>query len=269
MERWIAVGDETGGWDIIDGRFGTEFTGLAWVLGPMSAWESALQMSLGSSTALSAFSRPIGDRLHDGARLPVNSRKYHLLDVWAYCKAKKFGTPVLLDEEQEDPVLELLRQDAVWLLNASGLGVLTAGGSAADAQAAGLGISGDGLRERARAFAGLLTVALPFLPVDSELRLLVEGRTEADIADAVKANRFSQRADSRGDSIRYLEPYRDFIGRLREDVTRSAEWCRRSVSGGLVVSEYQCLGAMQRKKLLLGMGRNFPFLQSIMREYTG
>lgn len=56
MEIWIAAGDETGNWDIVDGRFGSDFIGLAWVLGPVSVWERALQMPLGDTTALAAFS---------------------------------------------------------------------------------------------------------------------------------------------------------------------------------------------------------------------
>lgn len=262
MEIWIAAGDETGGWDIIDGKFSTEFIALAWVLGPMSVWESALQMPLGASTALCAFSQPIKSRLPAGFQLPFNSVKYHLMDIWAYCKRKKLCKDVALDVEQEDPVLELLRQDATWLLRASGLGVLATGGTAADAKAAGLGLSGDGLRERARAFAGLMAVALPFLPGDSRLNLLAEGRTEADIADAVKANRFSEPSISRCDRIRYLEPYRDFVGRLREDLANASERCKLVVSDGSVVSDILCVGAKELAHFLSGKARNAQFMGS-------
>ena len=266
MEIWIAAGDETGGWDIVDGGFDTEFIGLAWVLGPMSVWELALQMPIGSSTALAAFSQPIKSRLPTGLQLPFNSSKYHLMDIWGYCKRKKLCGDVELDKEQEDPVLELLRQDAAWLLKTSGLGVLTTGGNAADAKAAGLGLSGDGLRERARAFAGLMTVALPFFPADSRLNLLVEGRTELDIADAVKANRFSDASAGRTDRIRYSEPYRDFVGRLREDLVRSSERSLEAVTEGSLISDFFCVGKKELSRYISQSARDVPFIKSRAEE---
>jgi len=265
LEPWIAVGDETGGWDIVDGSFGTgflDFTGLAWVLGPLSAWERAIQMPLGSSTALAAFSRPFASRLPEDVQLPNNSTKYHVKDVWGYCRKKALSLEVSLDVPQIDPVLELLRGDAEWLLQKSGLGVLAVGGNAADAKAAGLGLSGDGLRERARAFAGLMTVAMPFLPGDASLYLLAEGRTEPAIADAVKANRFADRSD---DGMRYLEPYRDFLGRLTEDLNRVAEQCHVSVSGGSVVDKFYCKGGNGLVQFISSL-RGVPFLRSHAAE---
>lgn len=111
----------------------------------------------------------------------------------------------LLTCRRRHPILELLRTDAAWLLQKSGLGVLAVGGSAsADGKAAGLGLSGDGLRERARAFAGLMMVAMPFLPDDASLNLLAEGRTEEARADADPANRFAQLSN---EGMRYQEPY--------------------------------------------------------------
>ena len=257
MEIWIAAGDETGGWDIVDGRFRTDFTGLAWVLGPISIWERALQMPLGDFSALDAFSRPFLTRLPDELHLPENSKKYHLKDIWGYCKKNGLNIDVRLDVPQEDPVLELLRRDAEWLLRKSGLGVLAVGGNAADGKAVGLGLSGDGLRERARAFAGLLTVAMPFLPGDASLNLLAEGRTEEAIADAAKYNLFSE--DPR--DIRTLEPYRNFIGHLTEDLARASERCRPAIADAMVVSQFSCKGRNSMEKMI-GAQRGVPYLRA-------
>ena len=260
MESWIAAGDETGNWDIVDGRFGSDFTGLAWVLGPASVWERALRMPLGDSMALAAFSQPFGKRLPNGVKLAKNSDKYHLLDVWDHYRKRDTRLDVALDVPQDDPILELLRKDAEWLLQQSGLGVLAVGGSAADGKAAGLGHSGDGLRERARAFAGLMMVAMPFLPDDASLNLLAEGRTEDVIADAVRHNRVSEPATN----TRFFEPYRNFIGHLREDLLRASERCRAAVAEGTVVSEFSCKGSRGGggSKALLETFRGMPFLQS-------
>src|ERR1017187_8078636 len=103
MEIWIAVGDETGDWDIVDGSFRTDFTGLAWVLGPVSVWERALQMPLGDSTAAAVFSQPFATRLPDGVQLPEISAKYHLLDVWRYCTRTTLSLNVVPNVPQEDP----------------------------------------------------------------------------------------------------------------------------------------------------------------------
>ncbi len=252
LEMWIASGDETGGWDIVDGRFGTGFTGIAWVLGPLSVWESALQMPLGNTTALAAFSQPFSSRLPDGVQLSKDSQKYHLMDVWAYCKNRGLRADVALDAPQDDPVLELLRRDAEWLLQKSGLGVLTAGGNSADGKAAGLGISGDGLRERARAFAALMTVALPFIPGDASLTLLAEGRTEASIADAAKYNLFPEVAND----TRLHEPYRNFIGHLTEDLARASTRCGSFVADGRVVSEIVCRGSKGKNGLADLIGKH-------------
>ena len=260
MEIWIAAGDETGGWDIVDGSFCTEFTGLAWALGPVSAWDRALQMPLGNSTALAVFSQAFATRLPDGIHLPKNSTKYHLKDIWDYCNAGKINVEITLDVPQENPVLELLRADAEWLLRQSGLGVLAVGGTASDGKAAGLGLSGDGLRERARAFAGLMMVTMPFLPGDASVNLLAEGRTEMAIADAAKYNLFSENANDN----RLFEPYRNFIGHLTEDLARASERCRPVVADGSVVSQFSCKGSKGRDGLvaLIGTLRGLPFLRA-------
>ena len=257
MEIWLATGDETGDWDIVDGSFGSDFVGLAWTLGPVRVWENALQMPVGNVSALEAFSQPINDRLK-GVRLSKNSSKYHLMDVWlGYCKGKGFDN-IPLDVRQEDPVLELLRSDAEWLLRQSGLGVLTVGGGAADAKAAGLGLSGDGLRERAKAFAGLMTAAMPFLPGDAKLNLMAEGRTEIEIADAVKACRFMEYTNPN----RKEEPFRDFLGRLTEDLRRAASRCRSSVSKGTVVDNIFCMGGRPLEQFFAEKLRGAPFLKA-------
>ena len=257
MEIWIAAGDETGDWDIVDGSFGSEFVGLAWVLGPVHVWEKALQMSVGNVRALEAFSQPIKDRLKD-VRLSLNSPKYHLMDIWlGYCRGKGFDN-IPLDMRQEDPVLELLRSDAEWLLRQSGLGVLAVGGNAVDAKVAGLGLSGDGLRERARAFSGLMTLAMPFLPGDANLNLMAEGRTENEIADAVKACRFMEYTNPN----RKEEPFRDFLGRLTEDLRKSARRCSSSVSKGTVAENIYCMGGGTLGKYLSEKLRGSPFLRA-------
>ena len=257
MEIWIAAGDETGKWDIVKGRFESEFTGLAWVLGPLSVWEQALQMPLGNANALTAFSQPFAARLPEGVQLLENSAKYHLMDVWAYCKTNELSVDVDLGMPQDNPILELLRRDAEWLLQSSGLGVLAVGGSAADGKAAGLGLSGDGLRERARAFAGLMTVAMPFFPGDAGLNLLAEGRTEKLITDAAKYNLFSENAYDN----RLFEPYRNFVGHLTEDLARASERCQPAVADGAVISQFFCKGGKGLVDLIR-KARGVPFLQA-------
>lgn len=254
MSIWIAAGDETGSWDIVNGRFGSSFTGVAWVLAPLSAWDAALQMPLGGVTALEAFSRPIADRLPAGATLTETSNKYHLKDVWSCFRDE--SRDVLLDVPQDDPRLELVRADAIWLLHDSGLGVLTTGGDASDARAAGLGLSGDGLRERARAFAGLMTVALPFLPGGDSLNMMAEGRTESAAADAVRPGQGAGQYMER-----YQEPYRDFLGRLTEDVRRAAGRCRTLVADGKVGDTIYSKGGSELGSFLAGV-RGAPFLQA-------
>ncbi len=254
MAVWIATGDETGSWDIVNGRFGSSFTGVAWVLAPLQAWDMALQMSIGRFSALEAFSRPIADRLPIGATLAESSSKYHLKDVWACFRGE--SRDVSLDMPQDDPRLELVRTDANWLLCDSGLGVLTTGGDASDARAAGLGLSGDGLRERARAFAGLVTVALPFLPGGDSLNMMVEGRTESAVADAVRPGQGAGQYMER-----YQEPYRDFLGRLTEDVRRAAARCSTFVADGKVADSIYSKGGSDIASFLSGV-RGAPFLQA-------
>ena len=95
MEVWIAAGDETGKWDIVDGRFRSDFTGLAWVLGAVAVWERALQMPLGDSTALEVFSQSFAKRLPSGRRelldVRLRKRQYELVrDVLAlFINARK------------------------------------------------------------------------------------------------------------------------------------------------------------------------------------
>jgi hypothetical protein len=251
---WIAAGDETGSWDIVNGRFGSSFTGLAWVLASLPAWDAALQMTVGGVTALEAFSHSIADRLPAGATLFETSSKYHLKDVWTCFRGE--NRDVSLDIPQDDPRLELIRADAIWLLRDSGLGVLTTGGDASDARAAGLGLSGDGLRERARAFAGLMTVALPFLPGGDSLNMMAEGRTESAIADAVRPGQGAGQ-----NMVRYQEPYRDFLGRLTEDVRRAAVRCRTFVADGKVADSIYSKGGSELGSFLSGV-RGAPFLQA-------
>jgi hypothetical protein len=265
LSIWIAAGDETGGWDIVDGTFSTNFTGLAWALGSLSAWDKALQMNLSGVTALEVFSQPISTRVPEDTQQFESSKKYHLLDVWRYCSRNALKVDIHLEAPQSDPVLELLRLDADWLLRQSGLGILAVGGNAGDTKAAGLGRSGDGLRERARAYAGLFTVALPFLPGDASVNFLVEGRTEQDIAEAVRANRYVEPQIGNDNRIRYLEPYRDFTGRLTEDLIRASDKCKVTVIGGEVASEFSCKGRKGMSDFLSKV-RGAPFLQANAAE---
>lgn len=254
MAIWIAAGDETGSWDIVDGRFESDYTGLAWALGTTAAWDTALGKPLGATSVLDAFSQPIAKRLPAGFTLRENSSKYHLMDVWKSFPGQ--GRDIPLDQPQPEPALELVRQDAVWLLRDSGLGVLATGGNALDARAAGLGLSNDGSRERARAFAGLLTVALPFLPGGDSLNLIAEGRTEIALADILRTGL------GRGtNQSRYDEPYRDFLGRLTEDTLRRADHCQSFITAGKVVDEIYCKGGTGLNTFLATL-RGAPLLQS-------
>ena len=132
MKVWIASGDETGHWDIENGQFGSDFLGVALVLGTAQAWDLALQMPVGDKTALEVFSEPIVAPLSE--TLPSNtSTKYHVIDVWKSVP-RVHAQDVQLDTIQSNPTLELLRFQAEWLLQKSGLGVLAVGGSRADAK---------------------------------------------------------------------------------------------------------------------------------------
>lgn len=259
MAIWLAAGDETGAWDIVNGRFCSEdkgkpkparFNGLAWVIGNLAAWEKALTSDVGGITALEAFSQPIARRLPANAGLATNSTKYHLLDVWETHRGQ--GRDISLDTPQSEPAIELVRQDVRWLLRESGLGVLAAGGNAEDARAAGLGLSNDGLRERARGFAALLAPALPFLPGGDCIKLMAEGRTETALANAVTALPFAQRP---------LEPYRDFLSRLTENTHRVAERCRQFVTDGSVVDDIEACGGASLERFLSDKLPTGRFLQ--------
>ena len=192
MEIWIAAGDETGDWDIVDGRFGSEYSGVAWVLGSLSSWDKALRMPHGGMSALEAFSRPIAEQVVPAVTLPAKSTKYHVLDVWKYTASAKLAREVTSDSVETSTLFSncCVATRPGCSSGESGLGTLAVGGSAADGKAAGLGVSGDGLRERRSAFAGLLSVALPFYPGDTSLNLLAEGRLESVIADAAASTAF-------------------------------------------------------------------------------
>ena len=83
LTAWIAVGDETGQWDIFEQRFSGSANGLAWLLGSAEAWDRALAMPLGGRTALEVFSNPIAQHLPVGTKLSEKtSPHYHLLDFW-------------------------------------------------------------------------------------------------------------------------------------------------------------------------------------------
>lgn len=218
MTMWIAVGDETGIWDIENGQFGNKHQpiGVAWVLGAAPAWQKALTLPRGASTPLATFSTSFAKRLPDSG-ITTMTDKYHVLDVWKRCTARKLKSVLRLDEPHEEPILETLRDDLNWLLQESGLIVLAAGDSAGRAMSAGLDASGDGMRERARAYAALLGVVLPFLPMGATLVLRPEARSESLPSDTVLATERAGRAHARKQ-----EPYRDFMGRLREDLHRVA-----------------------------------------------
>lgn len=256
MEIWFGAGDETGNWDMLDGQFRSDCIGVAWVLGDSATWERALQQEIDGIAALEVFSTPIANRVADSDSAAEASGKYHVIDVWRRFRHQTHDIPI--GEPNEDPWLERIRRDAAWLINDSGLGVLVVSGTPADARAAGLGRSGDGLRERARAFAGLMTVALPFLPGGASLNLLVEGRTESLGANAVALSGNNLRVEG----SRSLEPYRDFIGRLREDLGRSAERCAAMVAEGTIADRFFCGGRSLIGGFLSNSLRGYPFLST-------
>lgn len=230
MTLWIAVGDETGQWDIVDQRFSGKSNGLAWLMGSAEAWDRALGMTLGGRTALEVFSSPISAHLPVALKLDKPSAHYHLLDAWQ-------GHPlppcdVSLNTPHEDPVLERIRLDLCWLLEESGLGVLAAGGATTAARAAGLTASGDGMHARAVAYARLMTMALPFLSVEDSLNLVAEPRSENSQADI---HRQTTDADRKETGPRTQEPYRDFIARMKEELASSATACNRTLAAGSMI----------------------------------
>ena len=206
MTLWIAVGDETGQWDIVDQRFSGKSNGLAWLMGSAETWNRALGLPLGSRTALEVFSSPISEHLPIPLKLDKSSPHYHLLDVWKTRQIQPGDVP--LKTPQDDPVLERIRLDLRWLLVESGLGVLAAGGETATAGAAGLTASGDGMHARALAYARLMGLALPFLPAGDSLNLVAEPRSEdaqADIHHPIRE------INVEIPKPRVQGPYRDFL----------------------------------------------------------
>jgi hypothetical protein len=238
MAYWLAAGDETGNWDMEKGRFMGGYLGVAWVLGSMSAWETALQMDRGGRSALDIFSSSFQERVKD-VHWPVKSTKYHVFDVWRYCGTHDLNEPFTLDQPQSDAVLECLRQDVVWLLKDSGLGVLATGGTPQEAKVASLGLSGDGMRERAKAFAALMTVVLPFLPGADRMNFVVEGRLERD---------------------HQSEPFRDFLSRLKEDLGRSAMQCRSVLPDEKCIDTFDASGGSGMRAFLVNPDRRSAFL---------
>lgn len=233
LTAWIAVGDETGQWDIVDQRFSGSANGLAWLLGSAEAWDRALAIPLGGRTALEVFSNPIAQHLPVGTKLSEKtSPHYHLLDFWT--GDRRPAMDVLLDEPQADEALDRIRQDLCWLLEESGLGVLAAGGDAASARASGLTDSGDGMRARALAYARLIGLALPFMPAEDTLNLVADPRSEAAHSDIHQGTV----AASTDTQKRVQEPYRDFVSRLKEDVCALARHCEQTlVDGPLLKAE--------------------------------
>ena len=155
-------------------------------------------------------------------------------------------------------MLELLRSHAEWLLQKSGLGVLAVGGSRADAKAAGLGMSGDGMRERSRAYAGLMTVALPFFPGDASVHLMLEGRTESALANVAWDEVFQ----TRDNKDRNSEPFRIFIGELHEDLKKSASRCQAFIATGSLVSKFDAGGRNHMAHFLSKQLGGTPFLKA-------
>lgn len=257
METWIATGDETGKWDIENGHFSPGNLGVAWALGTAQAWDRALQMRIGEKTALEVFSEPMATRL-PAVLTSGGSAKYHVKDVWE-CVSNEQARDVQLDTVQDHLALEQLRSDAQWLLCQSGLGVLAVGGSREDAKASGLGASGDGMRERARAFAGLMTVALPFFPGDTRLNLLIEGRTESALANLP----WSDAPEFGEYGSRNTEPFRIFLAQLHEDLKKSAGRCQSLVASGSTVNNFYAGGKKHMKRFIDGNQlHNAPFLKA-------
>lgn len=208
---WLAAGDEVGNWDLgRDGGFRDETVGVVWVLGSADAWIDALQSDLGGMPALDVFSRPFA--VSAGGALDSPKDKYHVSDVWNYCRNKDITGPMDPTRDHSDPVLDLLLKHLRWLAQDSGLATLAVTGSTDDARQAGLHQTRDSLRSRAAALAVLFDVARPFLPNDALCCCLVEGRTEA-MSDTGGAAR-SLNAKSFGKRLE--EPFRDFLGFLEE-----------------------------------------------------
>ena len=265
MANWYAAGDETGTWDIIDGRFGSKYIGVAWVLGSGHAWERALTMAHNGATRLQTFTTPFATRFPTH-RVEVESQ-YHVKNVWDYCRNEHIAGDIPLDAPHADPVVEALRSDAAWLLKESGLAVLASGDKEAHARAAGLGDSGDHMRERARAMAALFGVALPFIPENDTLILLPEGRKENWESDILRAT-----GSKPPDGDRRREPYRDFLGRLREDIKDIAQRCLPLLDSGKIVGDIRFaddsdyIDSVEREEFNAAARKEFPLLRSKKRD---
>lgn len=262
MTLWIAVGDETGHWDIVDQRFSGKSNGLSWLMGSAEAWDRALGLPLGSRTALEVFSSPISEHLPIPLKLDKPSPHYHLLDVWKARPMRPSDVP--LETPQDDPVLERIRLDLRWLLEESGLGVLAAGGETATAGAAGLTASGDGMHARALAYARLMGMALPFLSAGDSLNLVAEPRSENAQADIHHRTR---EAGEKLSKPRTQEPYRDFLARLSEELARLATGCKRTLVAGSMTKpeDFHCISP-HRLQGFLGKQRCCPLLQKNAKQ---
>jgi hypothetical protein len=263
MANWYAAGDETGRWDIVSGRFSSLYIGVGWALGSGQGWQRALDLAHNGSTRLKTFITPFSERFPTHAVTVEN--QYHVKNVWDYCREEGIKGDIALDTPHADPVVEALRSDAEWLLKDSGLAVLAAGDTESRAKSAGLGASGDHMRERARAMASLLGVVLPFIPDGDSLHLLPAGRNEDTESDILRAS-----AESRPLGDRVKEPYRDFLGRLREDLDRIARSYVPLVTSGKVISdfrfqdrpEFSDIDPIERREIHSAARKEFPLLHS-------
>ena len=215
--HWIAIGDETGTWDIKNGVFTnnsspTNYNGISLVIGSLDDWQQALTQTIEGKPAWQHFSTPLATHLEGVANIQT-SDYYHARDVLQ--SRIKTTTEVPLERPHDDPALERLRRDLSWLVTKSGLIVTTVSGNPnlPELKASGFGLSGDGLTERARAYMALLTPLLPFLPPDVTCYLLLSPRSEASDASARSAH---QGPDTRTKTGRDKEPFRNFIAHCME-----------------------------------------------------
>jgi hypothetical protein len=213
------------------------------------------------TTKLKTFTTSFATRFQNR---PIEvENQYHVKNVWNYCTSEQIKGDIPIDTSHDDPVVEALRSDAAWLLKDSGLAVLAAGDIEVRARAAGLGASGDHMRERARAMASLMGVALPFIPERDSLTLLPESRSEDWESDIVRAA-----GETPQDGVRKKEPYRDFLGRLREDLDGISQSCSPLLASGKMVSDVRFhdesdnADPVARKESFLAARKEFPLLYS-------
>ncbi len=183
MTQWILAGDEAGNWDTLHDLNENASVGVALVFGPVCVWRKALEQQIKGGKALEVFNQPVHPEL-PGSR-------YHIMDI------RKRNPNIRKKAE------ETVRSHLAWLLEKSGLGVMTLRGTVNSMREHGYFISQDPALSRGRCYARLMALLLPFFQDGTLLLPYLSLRSEPRCDD-------KRRSD---------EPKRLLFRQLTEDVS--------------------------------------------------